>query len=116
MNYGKDIIEYTKFSCNSMAMPLLIQISLCLISCTLSGYAASIIVLRFTLLNKELLTTSFTLIFLVRNNKISLTVNQISLSFSQQKLNSALLGPTFYLIVWERQGTVYAMKKIIGRN
>ena len=80
MNYGKDLLEYTKFSCNSVAMPLLIQISLCLISCTLSGYAASIIVLRFTLLNNELITTSFTLIFLVRNNEISLTVNHISLS------------------------------------
>ena len=76
MNYGKDLLEFTKFSCNSVAMPLLIQISLCLISCTLSGYAASIIVLRFTLLNNELITTSFTLIFLVRNDKISLTVSQ----------------------------------------
>lgn len=84
INFGQELVELAKFTCETVAVPLFIQIVICLIQGTISFYAVFSILIRFTSITTKLLAASIGMLF------------SVSVLFSRKKINS--LKNTYTLI------------------
>ena len=54
IEYGKDLLDLTKKFNSSLALPIMTQVGVCSVLCTITCYATLIIIIRFRALNLEL--------------------------------------------------------------
>ena len=54
IEYGKDLLDLTKKFNSSLALPIMTQVGVCSVLCTITCYATLIIIIRFRALNPEL--------------------------------------------------------------
>ena len=66
INFGQELVDLAKYTCESVAVPLFIQIVICLIQGTISFYAVFSILIRFTSITTKLLAASIGMLFSVR--------------------------------------------------
>ena len=111
MNFGQELLGLAKFTCETVAIPLFIQIVICLIQGTISFYAVFSILIRFTSITTKLLAASIGMLFSVSVFIFKKFFNSIKKRYTFDFPQFIYFGLRLYYTSYDSQQLTFSLSK-----